>query len=185
MRKFFVSSSFVLTLAACAPSESSTNIEDTSEADAEAVIATADMTAADGTSKGKVTLSNLDGRLSLALEIQGFETGEKAFHLHTAGQCEGPDFKSAGGHLNPFAKSHGSLNEDGKHLGDFPNIDVSSEGNVNTELPIEGDPTDLLALIFDTDGTAVMIHAGPDDYISDPAGAAGPRIACGVLERAS
>ena len=75
------------------------------------------------------------------------------------------------------------LSEDGPHRGDLPNIDVTADGTFSGVFPLEGSVTDLLPNLFDEDGTSIMLHEGPDDYRTDPSGAAGPRLACGVLER--
>ena len=131
---------------------------------------------------GKAVLNKTDGKVTIELELSQFESGTKAFHLHSVGRCDAPDFKSADGHLNPDGKSHGRLSADGQHLGDLPNLEIPDDGNVKIQIDIAGRADAVVASIDDQDGTAVMIHAGPDDYVSDPAGAAGPRIACGVLE---
>ncbi len=139
----------------------------------------------DGMSVGSATLKRSAERVTLALDLQGVPAGSHALHLHETGACDGPDFKSAGGHLNPSGKSHGKLNSNGKHLGDLPNIDLAANGEANTSVEIGLSYADFLPHLFDEDGTAVVLHADADDYRSDPAGAAGPRIACGVFERAS
>jgi Cu-Zn family superoxide dismutase len=144
-------------------------------------LATADLSDSDGNKLGIVTLFRADSTASLEVDLQGIEPGTKAFHLHSVGACEGPDFTSAGGHLNPEGKAHGKLSDGGKHLGDLPNLDISDDGSVRVTIKIEGAAGEIVNAIQDEDGTAVMVHAGPDDYKSDPAGAAGPRIACGVL----
>ena len=145
------------------------------------VLAVAKLASSDGEPRGQVTMQNDGGSLSLDLDLSGLEPGEKAFHLHAIGDCTSADFKSAGGHLNPFGNTHGSQSENGQHLGDFPNISVDPNGSAKAVFPIEGDTDRNIQAIMDDDGTAVMVHAGPDDYKSDPAGAAGSRIACGVL----
>lgn len=126
-----------------------------------------------------------DGQaVSLAVAVTGLEGGEHGFHLHQTGKCEAPGFTSAGGHLNPQGREHGSENPAGKHLGDLPNLKVGSNRSATAEYDIQGSRDEILQAIFDGDGTAVVIHAGPDDYRSDPAGDAGARIACGVLQPA-
>ncbi|QIG54403.1 superoxide dismutase family protein [Altererythrobacter sp. BO-6] len=135
----------------------------------------------DGATAGTARLVRADNSLSLEIQGQGFEAGERALHLHQTGTCEGPAFTSAGGHLNPFGKTHGHLSPDGKHLGDLPNLQIPSSGQFDVTVQVSEDAAAVLPKIFDTDGTAVMIHAGPDDYRTDPTGAAGARIACAVL----
>jgi Cu-Zn family superoxide dismutase len=135
-----------------------------------------------GIKAGNVSLTRDGDRVMLHLVGSGFDAGERALHLHQIGTCDGPGFTSAGGHLNPFDRAHGALNEGGKHLGDLPNLQIAEDGNFDVSVSVEGRAEDILPEIFDTDGTAVMIHAGPDDYRTDPSGAAGPRIACAVLK---
>ncbi|MEP5936938.1 MAG: superoxide dismutase family protein [Erythrobacter sp.] len=135
-----------------------------------------------GQTLGTVTLKSESGLVVLAVELRGVAPGDKAFHLHTTGLCEAPGFTSAGGHLNPAGNTHGSLSIGGKHLGDLPNLEIGESGTVLTRIGIDRSRDEILKAMRDSDGTAVVMHAGPDDYVSDPAGAAGPRIACGVFE---
>lgn len=139
----------------------------------------------DGTEVGTATLAKTSDNLSLALNLKGLPPGEHALHFHTRGLCEGPDFKTAGGHLNPEGNTHGKLSPGGKHLGDLPNVTVAEDGTISKTLTLGWAFDQVDSAIFDEDGTAIMLHEGPDDYKTDPAGAAGPRIACGVLTRTS
>jgi superoxide dismutase, Cu-Zn family len=106
--------------------------------------------------------------------------GDHAFHIHAVGKCVAPDFKSAGGHYNPEEDQHGIMNEAGPHAGDMPNIHVPESGQLHIEVLNQMVSLDGL---FDEDGSAIVIHEGPDDYTSDPAGDAGSRISCGVIEK--
>lgn len=127
-----------------------------------------------------------DGRtLSLVIAMTGLEPGEHGFHLHTTGKCTAPDFQSAGGHLNPAGREHGSLNPRGKHLGDLPNLVIGASRSASTEVDLGADTRELRETLFDDDGTALVVHAAADDYRSDPAGDAGSRVACGVLRQSS
>jgi Cu-Zn family superoxide dismutase len=165
-------------LAACSPQASDDS--DTESAN----VGYADMLTADGEKMGSAKLLWTDNAIAITVVVEGLEPGERAFHLHSAGTCDAPDFTSAGGHLNPLGRAHGSLNPDGQHLGDLPNIVTDEDGKSELTFTFSDETEQLVRQIFDADGTAVMIHAGPDDYMSDPAGAAGPRIACGVLNPA-
>lgn len=140
---------------------------------------------ANGIPAGTAQLLSDGQTLSLAVAATGLEPGEHGFHLHTTGRCEAPDFKSAGGHLNPAGNEHGSLNPGGKHLGDLPNLVIGASRSASTEIDLGADTAELRSTLFDADGTAVVIHAGADDYRSDPAGDAGSRVACGVVKPAS
>ena len=138
---------------------------------------------ANGLPAGTVQLYQAGGELKISGAFAGMEQGAKGFHLHTVGLCEAPSFTSAGGHLNPTGNEHGTENPLGSHLGDLPNLAIASNGTGNITATVSADPETALEAIFDADGSAVMIHAGPDDYTTDPAGDAGPRIACGVIDR--
>ena len=121
--------------------------------------------------------------LRVAVAATGMIPGAHGYHLHTTGTCQGPDFTSAGGHLNPGGRKHGSLAAGGAHLGDLPNLIIAANGSGASTEAIPGNRDAALADIFDGDGTAVIIHADPDDYRTDPTGNAGSRVACGVLTR--
>jgi Cu-Zn family superoxide dismutase len=134
-----------------------------------------------GKSVGTVELLQTPAGVLLKVSVKGLPAGEHAFHIHAVGKCE-PPFDSAGGHFNPGNKHHGILAGEG-HAGDMPNLHVPASGALdievfNASITLEkGKPNS----VFDTDGSAVVIHAGKDDYKSDPAGNAGERIACGVI----
>jgi len=121
--------------------------------------------------------------MSIALDLHGLAPGEHAIHVHETAKCEGPDFKSAGGHFNPDHKHHGMNNkEGGPHAGDMPNFTVDAKGNAKTSViapnvQLEAGPHS----VYTGGGTALVVHAKADDLASDPAGNAGDRIACGVI----
>ena len=140
---------------------------------------------ANGLPAGTAQIISNGSTISLAIAATGLEPGEHGFHLHTTGRCMAPDFKSAGGHLNPSGNAHGRLNPDGKHLGDLPNLLVGASRSASVEVDIGADTSELRSNLFDADGTAIVIHAGADDYRSDPAGDAGARVVCGVVKAAS
>lgn len=135
-----------------------------------------------GADVGRVDLISVSDGVLLKVALKGLPPGGHAFHIHAVGKCE-PPFASAGGHLNPEGKKHGLMAAGGPHAGDMPNLDVPASGELkievlNTEVSLdEGDADSLLK----PGGTALVIHAGSDDYKSDPAGNAGARIACGVI----
>ena len=137
---------------------------------------------ANGLPAGTAQLLRDGSGLRIAVVATGLTPGAHGFHLHTTGRCEAPGFTSAGGHLNPDGRKHGAQAPGGAHLGDLPNLQVSASGSATaTEAVAGGDAA--LAPIFDGDGTAVIIHAARDDYVTDPTGNAGDRVACGVLRR--
>jgi len=117
----------------------------------------------------------------LDLKLDGIPPGVHALHIHAVGKCEPPDFKSAGPHFNPDQTKHGIMSPEGPHAGDLPNIHVPADGKLEVEFL---DPVVTLsqeAALLDADGSSIVIHAGPDDYKTDPAGNSGDRIACGVI----
>lgn len=135
-----------------------------------------------GAEVGIVNLTQTPAGVMLNLSLKGIPAGEHAFHIHAVGRCEAP-FTSAGGHFNPAGHKHGLMVGPG-HAGDMPNLHVSSSGTLQVEIlnaavTLEkGKPNS----VFQSGGTAIVIHAGKDDYKSDPAGNAGDRIACGVIQ---
>jgi Cu-Zn family superoxide dismutase len=119
--------------------------------------------------------------LEVRVQAQGLAPGHYGAHLHAVGRCEGPDFASAGPHWNPTSRHHGTLNPEGHHLGDLPNLDVDADGGGRVEFTIAGAEVAGAQGLFDADGAAIVIHAAPDDYRTDPSGNSGARIACAVL----
>ncbi|MXP26871.1 superoxide dismutase family protein [Altererythrobacter indicus] len=148
-------------------------------------LGTAELKTADGKPAGTATLLANGDAIEVMVNATGLGAGAHGFHLHQTGKCDAPDFKSAGGHLNPGDKEHGTENPKGAHLGDMPNLTIDDNGNGSATVTLTGDRDYILSNIFDDDGTAIVIHEGPDDYKSDPAGDAGSRIACGVMEKAA
>jgi Cu-Zn family superoxide dismutase len=126
-----------------------------------------------------------NGTVSVDIASITLPAGEHGIHFHDVGKCEGtttPAFSTAGGHYNPLAKEHGLQNPNGPHAGDNPNITVAASGvgavsfSTNRVTLTQG-PTSLL----DANGSALVIHAGADDQVTNPAGNSGARIACGVV----
>ena len=137
----------------------------------------------DGKDMGEVIIASGDGGLMLNVAAQNMTPGTYGVHIHSVGKCDGPDFKSAEGHWNPFAKMHGLESDKGAHSGDLPNLVIAEGGSgalahTIKHVTMKGGE----AALMDADGAAFMIHAGPDDMKTDPAGDSGDRIACGVFE---
>jgi Cu-Zn family superoxide dismutase len=149
----------------------------------QAQTAKAALQTADGKDAGSVTLTQTPSGVLLSLTVKGVPAGEHAFHVHAVGKCE-PPFTSAGGHFNPGNKKHGMMAPDGAHAGDMPNLHIPTSGELavevlNSAITLEKDKPNS---VFDADGSAVVIHAGKDDYKTDPTGDAGGRIVCGVVQ---
>lgn len=178
---------------AAAPAFAQTEEEPAADATAEAEAAAADaatasvtITGADGTEHGTVTLTQTRAGVLLKAELTGLPPGPHGIHFHEAGQCE-PPFESAGGHYNPTSVQHGFMSESGPHVGDMPNIHVPDSGNATVEMlnPYVSLEADSGNSVFDEDGTALVLHAAADDYMTDPSGESGDRIACGVVSQSS
>jgi len=135
-----------------------------------------------GKAIGDADLVQTPAGVLVKLRLKGAPSGEHAFHIHAVGKCE-PPFDSAGPHFDPGGHKHGILSGEG-HAGDLPNLHVPQSGELSVEIVAaavsleKGKPNSL----FDNDGSALVLHAGVDDYKSDPAGNAGGRIACGVIQ---
>ncbi len=114
-------------------------------------------------------------------QLTGLPPGERAIHIHAVGQCEAPGFTSAGPHWNPADRQHGTENPQGPHHGDMPNITVGADSTVSVQVTTTAGTLRQTDALLDADGAAVVIHAGADDYRTDPSGNAGDRIACGVV----
>jgi Cu-Zn family superoxide dismutase len=143
--------------------------------------ATAVLKDSKGNEVGKAELTATPNGVLISLDLTAVPAGEHAFHIHAVGKCEPPDFKSAGPHFNPDEKKHGLINPEGPHAGDIPNLYVPSDGKLHVEMLNQMVTLDEKAALLDQDGSALVIHVGVDDYVSDPAGNAGDRLACGVV----
>ncbi|MCI1141544.1 superoxide dismutase family protein [Sphingomonas sp. WKB10] len=136
---------------------------------------------ATGADAGRATATEVAGGIRYTLDVKGLPVGTHGAHIHTVGRCDAPDFTTAGGHWNPTAMKHGSMNPQGPHEGDLPNLIVDSAGRGTIGMTVPGA---TMAQMLDADGAAIVVHAGPDDLMTDPSGNSGGRIACGVFTAA-
>jgi Cu-Zn family superoxide dismutase len=128
--------------------------------------------------KGTVTFSQKEGYIAITGEITGLTPGEHAFHVHEFGDCSSADGMSTGGHFNPTGMPHGGPDNEKRHVGDFGNIKADESGKVVLDIK---DKVIRLAGGSSIIGRALIVHGGVDDLTSQPAGNAGPRIACAVI----
>lgn len=149
-----------------------------------ALAASGDLKGPDGAAHGTVTVTGAPKGVVLRIEARGLKPGWHGVHFHEKGACSDAKFTSAGGHVHAASPVvHGLLNPQANDAGDLPNIHVGADGTATAELystlvSLNGGPAPAL---MDADGSAVVIHASPDDYKSQPIGGAGDRVACAVI----
>ncbi len=150
-----------------------------------AEVRTAPLTGADGAAHGLVTVTAAPKGVLLRVEATGLPPGWHGMHFHEKGDCDAPSFAAAGAHVHAATPVvHGFLNPQANDDGDLPNIYVGADGTARVELystlvalqPGAGRPA-----LLGPSGSAVVIHANPDDYTTQPIGGAGARIACAAL----
>jgi superoxide dismutase, Cu-Zn family len=143
------------------------------------------MTDAKGNTVGLATFTeDSNGLVRINVNASGLTPGMHGIHIHNKGNCTVPSFISAGEHYNPLDKEHGFNNTKGPHAGDLPNFEVGEDGmghmnTTNNLVTLSPGPTTL----FTANGTSLVIHANPDDQMTNPSGNSGVRIICGVIEK--
>lgn len=152
-------------------------------------VATATIRSAAGEDRGTAELwQDRDNVVHVEVQLTGLPPGPHGIHFHATGICDGTGataFASAGAHFNPLGRQHGLDNAAGPHAGDAPNFTVAADGTARAAFTTDRvSLTEGSTTLFDADGSAIVIHAAADDQISQPAGNAGARIACGVVQRA-
>jgi superoxide dismutase, Cu-Zn family len=138
-----------------------------------------------GQSIGSVRAWQTAGGVTFRIDAAGLPHGVHGIHVHSVGRCDPPDFASAGPHWNPLGRKHGLNNPAGPHAGDLPNVTVAANGVLGETVTLSGAsllaPSGAPGALLDADGASLVIHAQADDYVTDPSGNSGPRIACAVL----
>jgi len=132
-----------------------------------------------GQTIGSVRAWQTAGGVSFRIDAAGLPHGVHGIHVHPIGRCDPPDFSTAGTHWNPLGRKHGLNNPLGPHAGDMPNVTVAANGVLGETVVL---PNATMGQLLDADGASVMIHAGADDYVTDPSGNSGAKIACAVLQ---
>jgi len=145
----------------------------------------------EGVESGTIKLSETRAGVLIDMDLKGLSPdGEHGFHIHEKADCTPLEtFKNAGGHYNPMDKAHGLKHPEGEHVGDMPNIRPNDKGEIatqilNVKVTLNEETEDAARVtLFDEDGSSLMVHADADDHMSQPSGAAGPRILCGEIIR--
>lgn len=174
----------LLSLAACAPPATKPEVP---PAPAPAAVSTAQLAEANlspasaSLVSGRVAVVPEAGGVHITGTIGGLPQGKPAaFHVHEKGDCSAMDASSAGGHFNPATQPHGRAGNGAHHAGDMDNLQANAEGVVHVDVHLRG-VTLGGGAANDIAGRALVVHAGADDYHSQPAGNAGARVACGVI----
>jgi Cu-Zn family superoxide dismutase len=129
--------------------------------------------------KGTARFVQHGDSVEVTVKMSGLAPGGHGFHVHEKGDCSAPDATSAGGHFNPTGQPHGSPDSRERHVGDLPMLqaDASGEARLTATIPgmsLRGGKTDIV-------GKALIVHAAPDDFKTQPTGNSGARVACGVI----
>jgi Cu-Zn family superoxide dismutase len=140
----------------------------------------------EGRRLGEARLEQAPHGVLLDVELKNATPGIHGLHIHSVGKCDRPTFETAGGHFNPTNRQHGFMNPQGPHAGDLPNIEVPS----TTQLSVQFFLRDVTltpgpASLLDSDGSALVMHAGKDDHVTEPSGDSRERLACGVIARSA
>ena len=133
------------------------------------------------TASGWISFEPMGDHAHVKAQVKGLSPGKHGFHIHEKGDCSSGDGKSAGGHFNPAGMPHGGPDADQRHAGDLGNLEADASGvasydRMDLGIQLTGENSIL--------GRAVIVHAGEDDLSTQPTGAAGARLACGVIEEA-
>lgn len=128
--------------------------------------------------RGKVTFTKVDSGIKIVANIEGLKPGKHGFHIHEYGDC-GDDAAAAGAHFNPTKHKHGAPDDFDRHVGDLGNLEANEKGyahyeQIDSVIALEGDNSIV--------GRSIVVHSDADDFHTQPAGASGSRIACGIIK---
>lgn len=141
---------------------------------------------ASGQQIGTVRAWQTAGGVGFRIDATGLPHGVHGLHVHTVGRCDAPGFTSAGAHWNPSGRQHGVNNPAGPHGGDLRSVEVAANGALGATVTLPGaslfTPPGVPGALLDADGAALVLHAQADDYVTDPGGNSGGRIACAVIQ---
>ncbi len=131
------------------------------------------------TVKGIVNFTSVEGGVKIVADLEGLKPGKHGFHIHEYGDCSAPDFSSAGNHFNPNKGKHAGPDDPYRHAGDLGNLEAESDGKAHFEwvdnlITLDGENGIV--------GKSVVVHADPDDFHTQPSGASGAKIGCGVIQ---
>lgn len=139
-----------------------------------------------GQQVGTVRAWQTAGGVTFRIDATGLPHGVHGLHVHAIGRCDPPGFTSAGAHWNPTGRQHGINNPAGPHGGDLRNVEVAANGVLGATVTLPGaslfTPPGVPGALLDADGAALILHAQADDYVTDPSGNSGGRIACTVIQ---
>ncbi len=133
-----------------------------------------------GADVGRATATEVGGGVRFTIDGKAMPPGTHGAHVHMVGRCDAPDFTTAGAHWNPAGTQHGMMNPQGPHNGDLPNLIVGTDGRGTLGVTV---PDATIDGVLDADGSAMVVHANPDDLKTDPSGNSGGRIVCGVFRQ--
>jgi Cu-Zn family superoxide dismutase len=130
--------------------------------------------------RGEVRFTEQGDAVLIEAVVQGLTPGQHGFHVHEFGDVSCVDGTCTGGHFNPGGHPHGGPNSARRHVGDLGNLVAGADGvaryrRVDSHVSLDmGSPNCVI-------GRAIIVHADPDDLTSQPTGAAGARVAAGVI----
>lgn len=140
------------------------------------------MAKSESTLDGNVMFTEEENKVTMKVDVKGIAPGEHAIHLHQTPDCSSPDGKSAGGHWNPAMEDHGKWGDMDHHAGDIGNLIADAEGNATLTFSTDKWCIGCEDSTRNIMSHAIIIHAGVDDFKTQPTGNAGGRVGCGVIE---